>query len=325
MPALLKSDYFEYSGVGHYTSSEIENISDKEDIEQRVKNNREKALNFMNNFGGKLYESYHDAIEDKQVSSIYIPLPPQLHYKYAMQSLSNGKHVLLEKPATLSYKEISSLVDLAKTNNLALHENYMFIFHSQLAIIKEYIESGYIGNIRLYRISFGFPFRGKRDFRYNKSLGGGALFDVGGYTIKLATLLLGKSTIIDSAISNFADEFDVDLYGHGVLTNNENQVAHISFGMDNDYKCELEVWGSTGTLYTNRIFTAPINYNPIIKITKNGNIEETKLDSDDTFFKSLTHFKNCIVDKKIRECNYDEILFQSKLIEDFKIKAGIEW
>ena len=53
----------------------------------------------------------------------------------------------------------------------------MFIYHSQLDEIDNMISSGEIGDIRLYRISFGFPMRAANDFRYNKALGGGALID----------------------------------------------------------------------------------------------------------------------------------------------------
>ena len=325
MPAVINSDYFEYAGVGYHSIEEIESNVKINCASDKIKTSQEKALKFKEDFGGAVYNSYNDVINDKTVDSIYIPLPPSFHYRYAKKSLLSNKHVMLEKPATLSYVEMLELVDCAKERCLALHENYMFKYHSQLATIVDYINSGVIGDVRLYRMSFGFPFRGNDDFRYNKALGGGALIDAGGYTIKLASLLLGNTTAVDSAVSNFKDGLDVDLYGQGVLKNSNNEVAQISFGMDNDYKCELEIWGSKGTLYTNRIFTAPVGFKPIVNIIKNGEKEEKILEDDNSFMNSIRYFKQCIDDENIRKENYDELLFQAKLFDDFKNKAGLIW
>lgn len=324
MPAISQNNSFEFAGVGYHSNDEVEGFN-KKDLELIVNNSRDKALKFINEYGGCLYNSYHDVIADHSVSAIYIPLPPIFHYKYAKDAIMSQKHVMIEKPAVLTYEEMNKLVSYAKERNLAIHENYMFMFHSQLHIIKQFIDSGSIGDVRLYRISFGFPFRGKNDFRYNKSLGGGALIDAGGYTIKLASYLLGETTTIDSAISNFVDDFDVDFYGQGVLKNKDNQVAQVSFGIDNDYKCNLEVWGSKGTLYTNRIFTAPTDYKPIISIIKNGVKEDIMLSCDDSFYNSICYFEKCIGDKDLREKNYKALLYQAKLFESFKDKAGLVW
>ena len=120
----------------------------------------------------------------------------------------------------------------------------MFAFHNQLKEIAQIIERGEIGDVRLYRISFGFPQRAVNDFRYNKELGGGALIDAGGYTIKYAAMLLGETAHITAAQMNYTDEFEVDIYGSATLVNQDGATAQIAFGMDNSYKCELEVWGS---------------------------------------------------------------------------------
>ncbi|HEY4544170.1 MAG TPA: Gfo/Idh/MocA family oxidoreductase, partial [Tissierellaceae bacterium] len=66
-----------------------------------------------------IYESYDAIIEDQTIDSVYIPLPPALHFEWAKKALNAGKNVFLEKPATITYKQIEELVSLAKTNNLA--------------------------------------------------------------------------------------------------------------------------------------------------------------------------------------------------------------
>ena len=322
LPALLKSNYFEFAGVGYHSTDEIIYCNEGSK-EQKLAISRDKALKIITKFGGKLYESYNSVVNDTDVNCIYIPLPPRLHFDYAKKSLLNHKNVLIEKPATMRYREMEELVDIAKSNNSVIHENYMFTYHSQLMTIQDIVKSGDIGEVRLYRISYGFPFRGENDFRYNKSLGGGALLDAGVYTIKLSTILLGNDCHIDSANLCYLDRFSADIYGQGVVINDKGISAQISFGIDNDYKCELEIWGSKGTLFTNRVFTAPVGYAPIITIRKNGVENKIELNEDDSFYNSIEYFGKCIGDEIRRYNHYNELLIQSRLVEEFYEKAKI--
>jgi dTDP-3,4-didehydro-2,6-dideoxy-alpha-D-glucose 3-reductase len=318
MPALKKIKNATFVGIAHANEEEwFGNISKDHNLDV-LNIDSCKAKNFIDNYGGKIFNSFSDLITSKDVDAIYIPLPPALHFKWAKKALENGKHVLVEKPSTTSLRDTNELINLASKNNLALHENYMFNFHSQIDFIENKIKEGVIGDVRLYRISFGFPFRGNNDFRYNKKLGGGALLDCGGYTIKLATRLLGNNVKLLAHQLNYIKNYDVDMYGSGTLVNNNNEVAQISFGMDNSYKCDLEAWGSKGIISTNRILTAPVGYSPVVKITSNNETIDIQLEPDDSFKKSIEHFLFCINNKTSRLENYEQILIQEKFIDIFK-------
>lgn len=319
LPALKKIDDAEFCGVGINSPAERfgERLPDEDIVRSMLKDETEKAGKMISEYGGKLFSSYEDIISSDETDAIYIPLPPALHYRWARRALENGKHVLVEKPSTISYADTRELVATARDKKLALHENYMFVFHNQLDAIRSLIRSGEIGEVRLYRISFGFPRRAVNDFRYNKALGGGALIDAGGYTIRYAADLLGESAEIKCATLNYLKDFDVDIYGAATLVNQEGVTAQIAFGMDNDYKCELEVWGSKGTLKTNRVLTAPAGFTPTMTIKKNTDIEERPLPADDAFMKSIQHFMKCINDQDARETNYQTIAHQAQLVQQF--------
>lgn len=277
----------------------------------------EKASPFIENYGGKIFNGYRSLIDSDEVDAVYIPLPPALHYSWSKQALSCGKHVLIEKPATISLFECEDLILLAKESELAVHENYMFVFHQQIQQINDFLSGGEIGEVRLYRISFGFPLRSKNDFRYNKELGGGAILDCGGYTLKYASLLLGDSAKVLCAHVNGLDGFEVDIYGSASLINSEGITAQVAFGMDNSYKCEIEVWGSQGTLFTNRILTAPVGYEPELIITKQNIKEVLKLKEDDAFMRSIQYFVDCVIHEKDRKDNYRTLIKQADLLEQF--------
>lgn len=142
--------------------------------------------------------------------------------------------------------------------------------------------------------------------------------------MKYAASLLGNSARIVQAQANFIDDFEVDIFGSAVMVNDDGTTAQLAFGMDNDYKCELEVWGSKGTLYTNRVLTAPVGYSPILSISKNGSKEEITLESDDAFRKSIKKFSDCINNSEIRKKNMIGILKQAQYVDEFRRLAGLD-
>lgn len=324
MPALQQCDGLDFVGIGVYTKEErfgTQAISD-EVFQASLQKEKEKAQVFLDQYGGKLYNGYEEIATSPDIDALYIPLPPSLHFKWARMALQHGKHVLVEKPSTTAVADTKELVKIATEHGLTLHENYMFTFHEQLNAIEEIIRNGEIGDIRLYRISFGFPRRAANDFRYNKALGGGALIDAGGYTIRYATRLLGPTAEIKYAQSNYLDEFEVDMYGSAALVNAEGVTAQVAFGMDNNYKCELEAWGSKGCLTTGRVLTAPAGFAPTATIRKGNEDTVINLPADDAFLKSLRHFVKCVQNEEIRKERYQIITKQAELVDDFKKIAG---
>ena len=316
MPAIKKLDCAEYVGVAHASAKEW--FGDNEPNEALLLSEKGKAENFRKEYGGKVFDSYADLLSSDDVDAIYLPLPPALHYRWAKEALTRGEHIFLEKPSTTRFADTEDLINIAQEKSLAVHENYMFAFHKQIAEIQDIINSGKLGDVRLYRIAFGFPQRAKNDFRYNKALGGGSLLDCGGYTVKLATMLLGETAKTAYSKLNYTDGFDVDLYGSAAMINDSGTTAQLSFGMDNSYKCELEVWGSKGFLRTGRILTAPDSFEPTAELTIGSETETVKLSADDTFGKSIEHFCRCVSDAKTREENYKKILKQAELVDEVK-------
>lgn len=326
MPAIKK--HIEFKVVGYGINSVEERYPnwydiDKEILNRMLKEEEAKVQRFVAEYGGEVFYSYMELITSNKIDAVYIPLPPALHYKWARLALEYGKHVFIEKPCTLTYQQTKELGELALSKNLGFHENYMFIFHNQLQEIYNIIHKKALGDIRLYRLSFGFPRRHSKDFRYNRDLGGGALIDAGGYTIKYASMLLGEKVRILYSQMNYIEDFEVDIYGSGALSNEKGEIVQISYGMDNEYKCDLEVWGSKGNLLTTRILTAPDGFIPSVAIKQLGETRIVNLSSDDAFYKSIDKFYQTIINKDILEKNVNEIIRQARLVEDFRKNATI--
>lgn len=297
VPALKRCNKIEYVGVASRTKCAAEA--------------------FVKVAGGRPYVGYDEMLNDEMIDAVYIPLPPSLHFQWAQNALMIGKHVLLEKPLTPRLDDTERLISLAKDNGLALFENYTFMHHNQIDKIRDLLNGNAIGLIRLIKASFEFPKRAENDFRYSYSLGGGALLDCGGYTVKLASSLLGESTYVADAFL-VSEEREVDLFGNVVLRNASGLTAQLSFGMDNDYRCDLEICGSEGTIEASRIFTAPDAFEACVSVFSNGKTIKEYLMADDQFLRSIEKFCDCVKSKKAREDELSDIIFQSHLVNEVK-------
>ncbi len=294
LPALMKQTDIVYAG----TASRVP----------------EKAKRFAENFGGIVYPSYDAVLEDESVDAVYVPLPPALHFQWGKKVLLAGKNLFMEKPFTTSLQETQQLLSLARERGLAVHENYMFLYHKQLSEIKKLLANGTVGDIRRYNISFGFPKREPDDFRYSRALGGGALLDCGGYPVRLALELLGDTAHVTQSALVQPEGYEVDLFGSAALENDQGLTAQLSFGMDNAYRCCLEVWGSKAVLTASRVFTAPVDFDAEIAVTE-GKTDKTSFVRDDAFLKSITYFYRLCGCAELRKEAAETIRKQSGLTE----------
>jgi D-xylose 1-dehydrogenase (NADP+, D-xylono-1,5-lactone-forming) len=133
----------------------------------------------------------YEALLESDVDAVYIPLPNHLHATWAIAALEAGKHVLLEKPLAMNLLEVERVLELAREKNLVVMEGFMYRHHPQFALALEHLHSGAIGELRLIRSSFSFNLTQLGDYRWVKSMGGGALLDLGCYCINAALLFAG--------------------------------------------------------------------------------------------------------------------------------------
>jgi len=282
----------------------------------------EKAQNFAKNFKTLPFDSYESLIESG-IDAIYIPLPTGLHYKWIKKSLENNLHVLVEKSMACSLSEVEELNYIAKSQSLVLLENFQFRFHKQLCFIKEKIDEGYVGEIQLLRSSFGFPpFKEKNNIRYQKNLGGGALLDAGAYTLKIAQIFLGKEIYVDSASLVWPKDSEVDIYGSGLIKQkNGSASAQVAFGFDNFYQNSLEIWGTKGRIFANRIFTAGPDFQPEVLIENENEKEIANSLKDDHFKNMLNFFSDLIINKENVQKEYNDNMNQGRLLHEFYEKS----
>lgn len=143
----------------------------------------------------RVYGDYDDLLSDPEVDAVYIPLPNHLHHPWTLRALRAGKHVLCEKPLACDAREAQEMVSVAADAGLLLMEGIMYRFHPRSQRIKEIAANGSIGTVRLVRSAFCYPMdkellESGQNARLKPDMGGGALLDVGCYSVSVARWFL---------------------------------------------------------------------------------------------------------------------------------------
>lgn len=255
---------------------------------------------------------YEELIRRNDIDAVYMPLPTGLHKEWILKTLQAGKHVYAEKSIAACYSDCRSFVEIAASSDLVLMEGYMFLYHSQHQKVFEILKSGILGEIRHFSASFGFPPLEENNFRYNNQLGGGAIMDCAGYTVRAASFILQSALRVEAASVKY-DRNGTSIYGSGLLVSADGIPVSFSFGFDNFYQCRYEIWGSKGKLMATKAFTPKEKESPILFLETESGVKQIVCDSDNHFQKAMLEFANRIGNRQ-RHC-YDEILQQSELLE----------
>jgi D-xylose 1-dehydrogenase (NADP+, D-xylono-1,5-lactone-forming) len=141
-----------------------------------------------------IYDSYDAVLSDPLVDAVYIPLPNHLHLPWALKSFRAGKHVLCEKPLACNADEARVMAEAAADAGLLLMEGFMYRFHPRSRKIKQLVADGFIGTPCLVHSAFCYHIGEEllssgNNYRLRPDEGGGALLDVGCYSVSLARWL----------------------------------------------------------------------------------------------------------------------------------------
>ena len=294
----------------------ILNLKDQYALSGIASRTKEKAEEFASLFDIVPYTGYESLLNKDEIDAVYIPLPNSMHAKWIEEALAKDIHVLVEKSLACSFEEVKHLNELASSRRLVLLENFQFRFHEQLAVINNMVNEGKIGEIRCLKSSFGFPpFPDIDNIRYKKELGGGALLDAGVYPIKIAQIFLGQNVEVSAANIWFDSKKNIDIWGGAYLKQKDGPMfAEVAFGFDNFYQCNLELWGSEGKIYTNRIFTAKPDFSPEIIFESSNGKNIINVEPCNHFEKMLLHLYNLINAKEGLASEYVQNINQSRLI-----------
>jgi len=220
----------------------------------------------------KAYGSYEALLEDPEIDVIYNSLPNSLHAEWTIKALQAGKHVLCEKPITISLEEIDAVAEAAARFGKIVAEAFMYRHHPQTIKVKELVSSGIIGELHLIRGSFTFNMLDRpENVKFDPSLGGGCLWDVGCYPVSYARYLTGQKPLEVYGMQEI-NSSGVDILFVGQLIFPGNVFAQFDSSFRIAFRTHLEVVGTEGTLTIARPFQP--SRKEAIKLYREGKIED---------------------------------------------------
>ena len=282
-----------------------------------------KAKKFATEFTCNEFGSYDDVLNNENIDAVYISLPMSMHEKWAIKAAKSGKHVLCEKSATLSYDSAKKIIKECKNNHVQIMENFVFKFHPQHKNFLDIIKQNKIGNIHTFSSKYGFNLPlSKKNFRFNKKFGGGALNDVGCYLISASTFIfkdVPTSVFCNLEINN---KLSIDIRGSILLTFSKNRSALVSFGYNNYFQSTYDVWGTRGLIKIERAFNVPKNMKTIISLNQNDKTKKIIIPPANQFQLTIEDF--CTKIKNNLNNNFEKDFLNQALIMDAVRKSSAQ-
>jgi len=138
------------------------------------------------------YGSYEELLADPAIDAIYNPLPNQHHVPWTIRAAEAGKHVLCEKPLSLTLAEAESLLAVRQRTGVLIGEAFMIRSHPQWLRTRALIDEGRIGTLCAVNAVFSYFNNDPANIRNQTECGGGALYDIGCYCIQSARCGFGQ-------------------------------------------------------------------------------------------------------------------------------------
>lgn len=283
--------------------------------------NFDKANDFAKQYNcQKAYDSYEALFVDDQVDIVYIATPHDSHAELSIKALESGKHVLCEKPLSLSYKDAVRMTEASKKYNRFFMEAFWTRFMPSVKEVLEKVNHGIIDEVNYVKADFAFYADEASGGRlFDKNLGGGALYDIGVYPLFLSYILLGiPKEIIAKSVCN---ESGIDLQTSMIL-NYENAQAILNATIVSESDMKAVIGGTQGHIQLNAPWFMADGYS----IVKDN---EEKIVSLPNLGKGYTHeaieCHDCIRNNQMESqfWSHQNSLELSKIVEKIKLQIKL--
>jgi predicted dehydrogenase len=301
LPILSKINSVDIVAVSELNKTRLKTVAEKFNIKER-------------------FTDYTEMLEKVDFDAAIISTPTNTHKDIAVECLKNKKHVLIEKPIALNYKEAKEIDDAAKKNKCKAMVGMNFRFRPDSMLLKSLINSGELGE--LFYIKCGWARKQSSEqkwFQKRSSAGGGVLFDLGIVLLDTALWLLDYPKIKNASAQNyFHDQQSMEDTSVGFIRFNNSSVLNyeVSWSVhDETDSFRLAAYGTEGTGHLNplkaykKVASSRIDYTL-------GSGTQTKNLYKKSYENELKHFIGAIKGSNPLISSSEEALSRMKLVEN---------
>ena len=278
-PALEQTEKCYLAGIVTGTPSKAEEWKQKYDIPDG---------NIYN------YENYDELANNDDIDIIYVVLPNAMHAEYTIRAAKAGKHVITEKPMAVSVDECQQMIDACNENNVKLAVGYRLHYEPYNQEAMRLGQEQVFGPLTGIENAFGFTIGDPTQWRLDYELaGGGALMDVGIYTIQAACYTSGEEpvSVVAEEFKTDPEKFsEVDETVHFTLTFPSGLKANCQTSYNKSYN-KLRGEAENGWFELSPAYT----YGPLAGETSNGPMDFPQIREQAVH---MDRFAECIVQDK---------------------------
>ena len=218
----------------------------------------------------RAHDSYEALLADPEVDAVYIPLPNHLHLEWTVAALRAGKHVLCEKPLALTSTDAAHMVEAADAAGVRLMEAFMYRLHPSWTVVRELVAAGRIGRLQAVQSWFSYYNDDPANIRNILAAGGGALMDVGCYSVNLSRMLFGGEPSRVAAAIKRDPASGVDVVTSALLEFDGGGVATFTCSTRAEPDQRVHISGTAGHITIGIPFNIPPDRPTHVFVTQGG-------------------------------------------------------
>lgn len=204
----------------------------------------------------KAYGSYEELLADPDIEAIYNPLPNHLHVSWSIKAAEAGKHVLCEKPISMTVEEAMPLLKARDRTGMKIEEAFMVRTHPQWVGVMDLIAAGRIGAVRSVMGYFSYNNRDPKDIRNIREYGGGGMMDIGCYLVYTSRFIFGEEPSRVVGLVQEDSETRTDVLSSGILDFPSGQAVFTCSTQLAPYQ-RVQILGDRGRIEVQIPFNAP--------------------------------------------------------------------
>ena len=261
--------------------------------------NLEKAREYADELDiPEAFGSYEELFDKSKVDAIYNPLPNSEHAKWSIYSAEAGIPMLCEKPLASDGDEAQSMVDAFAKHDVLFAEAFMYRFHPQSQHVKQLIEDGSIGELRMVKASFSFKISDESNIRLSKPLAGGSVMDVGCYCINVMRFMTGEDPTDAKAFATIGGTTGVDETMAGILQFSSGAFGHFDSSLRVGHSHTYDLRGTEGRIEVPEGFTMPADKSTIIRLWQGGQYQEITIPPANSYTLMAEDFAQALIDSR---------------------------
>jgi predicted dehydrogenase len=292
-----------------------------------VNEDRVKALKSRFQLKCKTNTDYRNVLKDDNVEAVLVLTPPKLHSEIVMAAAESGKHLFCEKPLATNVSEGEKMVEASKRNNVKLMVGFHMRFIPQFRKMKELIDKGFFGKLvggHFVHFANAFKWPTVTRFQFNKSEGGGALFEMGCHFVDLAYWFLGYPEKVKAKILKVNEKCSVDDTASVFLEFKGGVSGVVNVGWNELSVNSVTVFGTDAYAFTSTkrgeilYFGKGFFVQPPLRIKAEGKRKTSP------YHDELLHFYECIVRDKEPSVTGRDGLNVLKIIEKAYLSSELD-